>query len=108
MKKLLIAAMMVAGLAACTQEAKKETQEAASAVASDVNTAAENAASAVDAAASEAKGVLSKLFLTLKMLPVKRLKKLKKRFLMLKMLPKTQLKTLWVKQPMRLKKLPTN
>ena len=49
-----------------------------------------------------------KQFLTLKMLPVKRLKKLKKRFLMLKMLPKTQLKTLWVKQPMRLKKLPIN
>ena len=33
MKKLLIAAMMVAGLAACSQEAKQETQEAASAVA---------------------------------------------------------------------------
>ena len=49
-----------------------------------------------------------KQFLTQKMLPVKRLKKLKKRFLMLKMLPKTQLKTLWVKLPMQLKKLPIN
>ena len=49
-----------------------------------------------------------KRFLALKMLQVKRLKKLKMQFLMLKMLPKTQLKTLWVKQPMRLKKLPIN
>ncbi|MGN7073168.1 c-type cytochrome, partial [Neisseria sp. P0001.S004] len=36
MNKLLIAVMMMAGLTACSQEAKQETQEAAQAVASEV------------------------------------------------------------------------
>lgn len=51
MNKLLIAAMMMAALSACSQEAKQETKEAASAVASEVKDAA---ASATDAAASSA------------------------------------------------------
>ena len=49
MNKLLIAAMMMAALSACSQEAKQETKEAASAVASEVKDAA---ASATDAASS--------------------------------------------------------
>ena len=49
MNKLLIAAIMMAALTACSQEAKQETKEAAQAIASDVKN---NTASAVDAAAS--------------------------------------------------------
>ena len=43
MNKLLIAVMMMAGLTACSQEAKQETQEAAQAVASEVKTEAASA-----------------------------------------------------------------
>jgi hypothetical protein len=55
MKKILTAAFMVAALAACSQETKQETKEAAQAVASDVKDAKADAASAVDAAAVAAK-----------------------------------------------------
>ena len=58
MNKLLIAAMMMAALSACSQEAKQETKEAASAVASEVKDAA---ASATDAAASFAQAAASKV-----------------------------------------------
>lgn len=58
MNKLLIAAMMMAALSACSQEAKQETKEAASAVASEVKDAA---ASATDAAASSAQAAVSKV-----------------------------------------------
>lgn len=58
MNKLLIAAMMMAALSACSQEAKQETKEAASAVASEVKDAA---ASATDAAASSAQAAASKV-----------------------------------------------
>ena len=63
MNKLLIAAMMMAALTACSQEAKQESKEAATAVASDVKDAAASAAQeaaskveeAADKAASEVK-----------------------------------------------------
>ena len=62
MNKLLITLMMVAGLAACSQESKQEAQEAASAVASEVQTeassvqaAAQEAAPSAEAASTEAK-----------------------------------------------------
>ena len=58
MNKLLIAAIMMAALSACSQEAKQETKEAASAVASEVKDAA---ASATDAAASSAQAAASKV-----------------------------------------------
>ena len=58
MNKLLIAAMMMAALTACSQEAKQETKEAATAVASDVKDAA---ASAVDTVASAAQEAASKV-----------------------------------------------
>ena len=58
MNKLLIAAMMMAALSACSQEAKQETKEAASAVASEVKDAA---ASATDAAVSSAQAAASKV-----------------------------------------------
>ena len=48
--------MMMAGLAACSQEAKQQTQEAASAVASDANAAASEAKDA----AADAKDVAEK------------------------------------------------
>jgi len=54
MNKLLIAVMMMAGLTACSQEAKQETQEAAQAVASEVKTEAASAADATASAAQEA------------------------------------------------------
>lgn len=54
MNKLLIAVMMMAGLTACSQEAKQETQEAAQAVASDVKNEAASAADATASAAQEA------------------------------------------------------
>lgn len=57
MNKLLIAVMMMAGLTACSQEAKQETQEAAQAVASEVKnevaSAADTAASAAEAKPAE-------------------------------------------------------
>ena len=58
MNKLLIAAMMMAALTACSQEAKQESKEAATAVASDVKDAA---ASAVDTVASAAQEAASKV-----------------------------------------------
>ena len=58
MNKLLIAAMMMAALSACSQEAKQETKEAASAVASEVKDAA---ASATDTVASAAQAAASKV-----------------------------------------------
>lgn len=58
MNKLLIAAMMMAALSACSQEAKQETKETATAVASDVK---EAAASAVDTVASTAQEAASKV-----------------------------------------------
>ncbi|EFE50226.1 hypothetical protein NEIELOOT_00905 [Neisseria elongata subsp. glycolytica ATCC 29315] len=58
MNKLLIAAMMMAALTACSQEAKQETKEAAQAIASDVKN---NTASAVDAAASSVQEAASKV-----------------------------------------------
>ena len=58
MNKLLIAVMMMAGLTACSQEAKQETQETAQAVASEVKT---EAASAADAAASAAQEAADKV-----------------------------------------------
>ena len=58
MNKLLIAAMMMAALTACSQEAKQETKEAATAVASDVKDAA---ASATDTVASAAQAAASKV-----------------------------------------------
>ena len=54
MNKLLIAVMMMAGLTACSQEAKQETQETAQAVASEVKTEAASAADATASAAQEA------------------------------------------------------
>ena len=54
MNKLLIAAMMMAGLTACSQEAKQETQEAAQAVASEVKNEAASAADTTASAAQEA------------------------------------------------------
>lgn len=54
MNKLLIAVMMMAGLTACSQEAKQETQEAAQAVASEVKNEAASAADATASAAQEA------------------------------------------------------
>ena len=58
MNKLLIAAMMMAALTACSQEAKQETKEAAQAITSDVKN---NTASAVDAAASSVQEAASKV-----------------------------------------------
>ena len=58
MNKLLIAAMMMAALTACSQEAKQETKEATTAVASDVKDAA---ASATDTVASAAQAAASKV-----------------------------------------------
>ena len=58
MNKLLIAAMMMAAMTACSQEAKQETKEAATAVASDVKDAA---ASATDTVASAAQAAASKV-----------------------------------------------
>ena len=58
MNKLLIAVMMMAGLTACSQEAKQETQEAAQAVASEVKN---EAASAADTAASAAQEAADKV-----------------------------------------------
>ena len=58
MNKLLIAAMMMAALTACSQEAKQETKEAAQAIASDVKN---NTASTVDAAASSVQEAASKV-----------------------------------------------
>ena len=58
MNKLLIAVMMMAGLTACSQEAKQETQETAQAVASEVKN---EAASAADAAASAAQEAADKV-----------------------------------------------
>lgn len=58
MNKLLIAVMMMAGLTACSQEAKQETQEAAQAVASEVKN---EAASAADATASAAQKAADKV-----------------------------------------------
>ena len=58
MNKLLIAVMIMAGLTACSQEAKQETQETAQAVASEVKT---EAASAVDATASAAQEAADKV-----------------------------------------------
>lgn len=54
MNKLLIAVMMMAGLTACSQEAKQETQETAQAVASEVKNEATSAADATASAAQEA------------------------------------------------------
>ena len=54
MNKLLIAVMMMAGLTACSQEAKQETQETAQAVASEVKNEAASAADATASAAQEA------------------------------------------------------
>ncbi|WP_456091224.1 c-type cytochrome [Neisseria sp.] len=54
MNKLLIAVMMMAGLTACSQEAKQETQEAAQAVASEVKNEVASAADATASAAQEA------------------------------------------------------
>ena len=54
MNKLLIAVMIMAGLTACSQEAKQETQETAQAVASEVKTEAASAADATASAAQEA------------------------------------------------------
>ena len=54
MNKLLIAAMMMAALSACSQEAKQETKEAATAVASDVKDAAASAVDTVAPAVQEA------------------------------------------------------
>ena len=54
MNKLLIAVMMMAGLTACSQEAKQETQETAQAVASEVKTEAASAADATASAVQEA------------------------------------------------------
>ena len=54
MNKLLIAVMMMAGLTACSQEAKQETQETAQTVASEVKTEAASAADATASAAQEA------------------------------------------------------
>ena len=54
MNKLLIAVMMMAGLTACSQEAKQETQETAQAVASEVENEATSAADATASAAQEA------------------------------------------------------
>ena len=54
MNKLLIVVMMMAGLTACSQEAKQETQETAQAVASEVKTEAASAADATASAAQEA------------------------------------------------------
>lgn len=54
MNKLLIAVMMMAGLTACSQEAKQEIQETAQAVASEVKTEAASAADATASAAQEA------------------------------------------------------
>lgn len=54
MNKLLIAVMMMAGLTACSQEAKQETQETAQAVASEVKNEAASAAEATASAAQEA------------------------------------------------------
>ena len=54
MNKLLIAVMMMAGLTACSQEAKQETQEAAQAVASEVKNEAASAADATASASQEA------------------------------------------------------
>ena len=58
MNKLLIAAMMMAALSACSQEAKQETKEAATAVASDIKDAA---ASAVDTVAPAVQKAASKV-----------------------------------------------
>lgn len=54
MNKLLIAVMMMAGLTACSQEAKQETQETAQAVASEVKNEVASAADATASAAQEA------------------------------------------------------
>ena len=54
MNKLLIAVMMMAGLTACSQEAKQETQETAQAVASEVKNEAASAADATASAVQEA------------------------------------------------------
>ena len=54
MNKLLIAVMMMAGLTACSQEAKQETQEAAQVVASEVKNDVASAADATASAAQEA------------------------------------------------------
>ena len=63
MNKLLIAVMMMAGLTACSQEAKQETQETAQAVASEVKNevaSAADAASAAQEAADKAEAAASK------------------------------------------------
>ena len=54
MNKLLIAVMMMAGLTACSQEAKQETQETAQTVASEVKNEVASAADATASAAQEA------------------------------------------------------
>lgn len=54
MNKLLIAVMMMAGLTACSQEAKQETQKTAQAVASEVKNEVASAADATASAAQEA------------------------------------------------------
>ena len=60
MNKLLIAVMMMAGLTACSQEAKQETQETAQAVASEVKTEAASAADAAQEAADKVEAAASK------------------------------------------------